>query len=187
LAATTTGAWSKKIPVDIADNARSHILINIHSLLEQCGTVDEALDFLRKLPRMNGINLIIADDRKAVAVEATRDRLVVEESKDGVLVRTNHYTSAELKGLNPDEKEYPSTFRRHERITGYLAEKQGKIRFQDMLEIASDHENGENCVCRHGLGANKGKTISTSIVVLEDRQIWTALCNPCEALNLSRV
>jgi len=186
LAVTTTGAWSKKIPVDMADSARTHLLINIHSILERCATVEEALDFLRKTRRMNGLNLLIADAKRAVAVEATRDRIVVEEAGGGTLVRTNHYTSEELRPLNPDAGEYPSTFKRHERISAFLSERRGRIRFQDMLEIASDHENGDNCVCRHGLGANKGVTVSSSIAVLEEGRMWTSLGNPCESLCLSR-
>jgi isopenicillin-N N-acyltransferase-like protein len=186
LAVTTTGAWSKNIPVDMTDLARTHILINIHSILEKCATVDESLDYLRKARRMNGLNLLIADSMRAVAVEATRDKIVTEEISSGILVRTNHYVFQELKSLNPDPLEYPSTFYRHERISMFLNEKFGRIRFQEMLSIASDHENGENCVCRHGFGTNKGKTVSMSIIVLEDSQMWSSLRNPCESLCLSR-
>lgn len=190
LAISTTGVWSKKIPVDIADISKTHILINVHFILERCKSVDEAVKFLNNIKRMNGINLLIADRSKAVAVEATRDKIVIEEDNNGILVRTNHYLSEELRGLNKSPKEYQSTYKRLDRIKSFLHKKYGNIKFQDMLEIASDHENAPyNCICRHRYGADESeaKTVSSSLIVLEDMQVWTALCNPCEALKLSYV
>lgn len=186
LAVCTTGAWSKKIPIDLADHTRSHILLNIHSILEKCSTVDQAIAYLHSAKRMNGMNMLIADNSRAVAVEATRNGEDIENCSEGYLVRTNNYISAKYSPLNPNRAEYPSTFARYERISGYVRGKHGTLRFQDLLEIMSDHSDGENCVCRHGLGANKGKTVSMSMVVLEDHQLWTTTRNPCEAMILSK-
>ncbi|KUK71953.1 MAG: hypothetical protein XD91_1624 [Clostridiales bacterium 38_11] len=190
LAISTTGVWSKKIPVDVADISKTDVLINVHFILESCKNVDEAIKFLNNIKRMNGINLLIADRSKAVAVEVTRDKIVLEEDEDGILVRTNHYLSEELRRLNKSPKEYQSTYKRLDRIKNFLHKKQGNIKFQDMLEIASDHENAPySCICRHRYGADESeaKTVSSSLIVLEDKQVWTALCNPCEALKLSYV
>lgn len=188
LALSTSGVWSKRIPVDIADISKTHILINTHLILERCKSVDEAVEFLRNTPRVNGMNLMIVDRSKAVAVEATRNKIFIEEDKSGILARTNHYTSEELRGLSKNPEEYQSTYKRLERIKSFLNEKYGDIKFQDMLEIASDHENGSvNCICRHGVDESEAKTVSSSLIVLEDKKMWTALCNPCEALKLSHV
>jgi len=191
LAISTTGVWSKRIPVDIVDISKTNILINIHFILKRCKSVDEAVNFLNNTKRTNGINLLITDINKAVAVEATRDNIVIEEEKNGILVRTNHYLSEELRGLNKSPKEYQSTYKRLDRVKSFLNKKHGNIKFQDMLEIASDHENApHNCICRHrrhGADESEAKTVSSSLIVLEDMQVWTSLCNPCEALKLSYV
>lgn len=191
LAISTTGVWSKRIPVEIAEASKLPILINVHFILERCKSVNEAVKFLNNTKRMNGINLLIADRSKAIAVEATRNKIIIEEDKNGILARTNHYLSEELRELNKSPEEYLSTYKRLERIRSFLYKKYGNIKFQDMLEIASDHENApSNCICRHrhrGADESESKTVSSSLIVLEDMQVWTALCNPCEALKLSCV
>jgi predicted choloylglycine hydrolase len=183
LALATTGVWSRRIPIDLDQSKSSHTLLNSHLVLENCSTVDQALSYLQKTPRMNGLNLILADKNKACAVELTRDGMVVEDCVDGVLFRSNHYVAEELNILNQTEEEYPSTYRRYERIAEYVWPRMGRLAFQDMLLLAQDHKNGPvNCICRHGTTDAPSKTIYSSIVVPEDEQVWTTLTNPCESL-----
>ncbi|KIX13028.1 C45 family autoproteolytic acyltransferase/hydolase [Dethiosulfatarculus sandiegensis] len=183
LALATTGVWSRRIPITLDQSRSCHVLLNSHLVLEKCSTVDQALSYLREVPRMNGLNLILSDKNKAVAVELTRDGMVVEDCVEGVLFRSNHYVAEELTHLNQTEEEYPSTYRRYERIAEYVWPRMGRLAFQDMLLLAQDHKHGPvNCICRHGTADAPSKTIYSSIIVPEDEQVWTTLTNPCESM-----
>jgi hypothetical protein len=100
----------------------------------------------------------------------------------GILYRSNHYHSDKLSHLNPDPNEYCSTYRRSERIHELLEERYGKLRFQDLFRIMSDHEHGVFGVCRHPRENAPGRTVSASMFVIEDFEAWTVLGNPCEQL-----
>lgn len=177
---TTTGFWSTKVTPDISSADGSQVFLNIHILLKQCSSVDDALSLLQKLPVMNGLNLILADKDKACVVEMTSKGSVIEwDEGKGILFRTNHYVSDQLSPLNPDREEYTSTFMRYERIKSLLEKCYGHIRFQDLYRILSDHEGGINSICRHPQGDITAQTVSTTLFVLEDGEIWTTLDNPC--------
>jgi predicted choloylglycine hydrolase len=183
LGVTTTGFWSKKALPDLMSSGQSQIFLNIHFLLRNCATVDEALVVIKSMKVMNGLNVILADTEKACAVEITKQDIVVEwDDGSGVLYRTNHYVSKELALLNPEEAEYPSTFMRYKRIGTLLHQYDKHIRFQDLYRILSDHKNGINCLCRHPSGSVTAQTVSTTLFVIEDRELWTTLGNPCFAL-----
>lgn len=186
LALSTSGTWSEHLKFDLSKIDDSHIMLNSHLILEKCRNVDEALDYLRTEKRMSGMNFILCDKNRAVAAEVTQDGLQVLEDNNGILVRSNHYISTELQLLNSAESANPSSFKRYDHATEYLTRKHGQIQFQDMLEIASDHSYGHNnSLCRHEIEGQRGSsTVYTSIIVLEDWQIWTAISHPCEALKL---
>lgn len=188
LALATSGVWSKRMNFDLAMINKSHSLINSHLILERCKSVDEAVEYLKTEKRMTGMNFVIADREKALAVEATQDCVYVTDTNRDIIVRTNHYLTSELSCLNRSPEEYSSTYKRYERANEYLHKKYGNVKFQDMLEIASDHQNGfQDSLCRHDDDTNESKTVYSSIIVLEDYQVWTALCNPCEALRISYI
>lgn len=187
LGVVTTGFWSDKAPSDVSMAASSHIFLNVHLLLSECKTAGEALAYLKSAPRMNGLNLIIADRESAWLIEMTRDDIYIEKEKDGILFRTNHYCSDVFRHLNPEEQDYPSTYCRYRRIEDMLRVQYGKIRFQDLFKIMSDHEDGVNGVCRHQTKDAPAETVSTSLFVLEDGEAWTTLGNPCEQIRYAEV
>ncbi len=184
LTVTTTGFWSKKAAPVLDDVESRHIFMNVQLLLKNCSTIDEMLEYIDREPCMNGLNIIAADKEKACVVEMTRDRRVVQwDDGTGILYRSNHYFSEELKELNPEPDQYPSTFNRSRRVKQLLDERYGRVRFQDLFRILSDHTDAPNCLCRHPEGDAKGKTVSTSLFVLEDNEAWTTLGNPCMSLR----
>ena len=183
LGVTTTGFWSTKVIPTLSLAANSQIFFNIHILLKQCSSVDESLSLLRKFPVMNGLNLILTDRNKSCIVEMTSNGMVIEwDTGAGILFRTNHYVSDKFCSLNPDREEYPSTFMRYERIESLLKQSYGHIRFQDLYRVLSDHENGINGICRHPQENITARTVSTTLFILEDQEIWTTLDNPCLAI-----
>ena len=184
LGVTNTGFWSVKAPSDVERVDAAHIFLNAHLLLSECKTAKEALEYVKKSPRMNGLNVIIVDTKDAYCVEMTKDDVAVQEDDgSGVLYRANHYVSDKLKHLNPDITQYTSTYKRYERIGELVGERYGKLRFQDLFRIMSDHENGQNCICRHPHDGVPAKTVSTSMFVLEDSEAWATIGNPCENLR----
>ena len=186
LAVSSTGMWSPHHPLDISLIEQSELQVNMTTILHECKTADDVEKFLNKTKRMIRLNLFAVDKTKALLLEVIDDDYVAIQDDNGILVRTNHFLSDKLKHYSPTPEEYPSTYARYERSTSFLKEHHGKIRFQDMLQIASDHENGGNCICRHG-GAAGSITSYSSICVLEDNQLWTSLRNPCESLVLAQI
>lgn len=190
LGVATTGFWSDLAKPDLEEIGDAHIFVNVRVLLEQCKTVDEVLECLKTYPRMNGLNIIAADPTQAVVIETTRDNMYIQrDNGSGVLWRTNHYMLPEISPLNPPPQKYQSTHSRYARIGEMVRERlaQGKIRFQDIWRIMSDHENGVNCICRHPSEGYPAWTASSSMVCLEDREAWTTIGNPCENLRYTKL
>lgn len=163
-----------------------HIFVNLHHILRSCKTVSETLEFLNEYPRMNGLNIIVADETTAAVVETTPTEYQVQwVDNTGLLFRTNHYCLGNYTSYNLSPKEYPSTFARYERIQS-LTEHGKKLRFQDLFKIMSDHKNSPlNSICRHPNGQSQTRTVSCSIIILEDRELFSTPGNPCEHFGYS--
>lgn len=186
LGVTNTGFWSVKAPSDVEKADSAHIFLNAHLLLSSCKTAGEALEYIKKSSRMNGLNMIIVDEKDAYAVEMTKNDVAIQEDDgSGILFRSNHYTLDKFKHLNPDMEQYPSTYKRYERMEELVKAGYGKLRFHDLFRIMSDHENGKNSICRHPEENTPAKTISTSLFVLEDKEVWATIGNPCESLRFT--
>ena len=104
----------------------------------------------------------------------------------GVLFRTNHVVSDQLSHFNPPEENYPSTHKRYDRIAQMVEERYGSLRFQDLYRIMSDHTNEPNCICRHPHEGVPATTVSTTLCVVEDREVWTTLQIPVWPCPMSR-
>jgi predicted choloylglycine hydrolase len=184
---STTGVWSPNIPLNTHLIGNTEISVNVHVILSKCSSVEEAVDYIKKFYAQRVIrkNLFVIDKNKAAVLEIADDNLQVVYDRDGLLVRSNHFLSDSLQKYNPERNTYLSTFLRYERAMAFLQERHGQIRFQDLLQLASDHANGPlNSLCRHGVNGTANTSYS-SIVVMEDGQLWTSLGLPCESLCLS--
>lgn len=183
LGVSTTGVWSPNIPLDFDLIGNLKYSFSPHTFVRRFKTVDEVLEFLEgKYPyKISRSNLFLIDERKAVRVETTDKGFRVCDWENDLLVGTNHFHHPDLLVYNPDREHYQSTYFRYDRAVEMLQKNYGKIRFQEMLEIASDHKHGENALCRHGENGG-GITVCSSITCLEDRKSWTAMGNACEAL-----
>ena len=190
LGLATTGFWSQAVKPDLEEIDNNHIFVNIRILLEECKTVNDVIERIKTYPRMNGLNIIAADLNDAVVIETTRDNMYIEKDNgSGILWRSNHYCHPDITHFNPPETEYPSTHKRFARIGEMITERQkkGKIRFQDMWRIMSDHDNGSNCICRHPQPGFPAWTVSSSLLVIEDRDVWTSISNPCLNLRYAKL
>lgn len=184
LTITSTGFWSPKTEIVMEDIDKCHIFVNLHHLLQSCRSTGEVLKALDTYPRMNGLNIIAADRESAVLIETTRDGYLCEwVDESGILYRTNHFCLGDHVEQNPERESYLSTYLRYERIGAMLSERAGKLRFQDFIRIMSDHTNSPlNAICRHSNPQAGTETVSCSITVLEDGELYTTPGNPCEHL-----
>lgn len=183
LSATSTGMWSRKYPVDTDLICHSELQINPAAIVRECQDIRGAARYLDTHSRMIRLNLFVVDQQGAAVFEMIDDDYELLYDQDGLLMRSNHFLSERLKDYNPTPQQYPSTYCRYARGMEYLKAHHGGIRFQDMLQICSDHENGANSICRHD--AQVGPTTSfVSINVLEDRQVWTMMGHACEAIQM---
>lgn len=68
----------------------------VRKLLEECATVAEAQDLLRKLPRTTHLNLGVADPNTVGVLEVTAKNVVFRAAENGFCCCTNHFLSREL-------------------------------------------------------------------------------------------
>lgn len=188
LSVATSGVVSPVVKQDLRPAAYSHVTVNPNYVLQACETVEDVIKFIKyETSHVFHVNFIAADEKRCVCIELTKNDMEIVESIDGMLIRSNHYHHPAMLRYNPTRKEYLSTYNRYRRAMSYLWGRHGEIRFQDILRIMSDHVgDGDGSLCRHGLphkdGTTDGFTAYGSIAVVEDRQLWTALGSPCQAM-----
>lgn len=188
LMVATTGAATANLPeMDLSVANRGHVTVNPNYILQACKNVDEVIDYIEHKhgPRIFRVNFFAVDHERAVCIEMSEDKLVIcDADKDGLLFRSNYWRSEELKTYRPIREENPNNYGRYEAAEAFLRARVGRIRFQDMLEIAQHHDRDGregSSICRHGAGGTAVSTYSI-LIILEDRDMFTALRNPCEAL-----
>lgn len=181
---TCSGMWSPRVTVDLARADSAWLILNLQPILRRAKTADEAILMIKDQPRASGMQVIVADGKRAVALEVT-DKVVREfEAKDGLLVRTNHYLAPDLQHLVPTFEESRSTYDRYARATELLKQRYGEIGMPDILRILSDHSPPPmDSICRHGDGNEQVKTCSAMISCPEERRMWAILTNPCEGIQ----
>jgi len=180
---TCSGQWSARVRVDTARADSAWLLLNLQPILRGARSADEAVRMITAQPRASGMIVLAADASRAVALEVT-DREVREFApENGLLVRTNHFCSADLRQLAPTREEYRSTYDRHGRAGEILQERRGRIGLHDLLRILSDHaEPPVESICRHG-GEGKSQTHAAIITCPQDRTMWAMIGNPCEGIQ----
>src|SRR5207247_1595574 len=67
VAVGTSGQWSKRVIVDLARGDAAWHIPNLQLVLRHARSADEALDMVRDQPRVAGMNMTVADDRRAYA------------------------------------------------------------------------------------------------------------------------
>ena len=185
VAVGTSGQWSRRVVVDLARGDSAWHIPNLQIVLRQVHTAEEGVQIVRDQPRVAGMNMVIADERTAYAVEITDSEVHVFEPDDGILVRTNHYLSPALQHLAPTPGENPGTFERYERASEMAMARHGHLGPQDMLGILSDHaEGGRESICRHANGVEgAGQTYAAMVICPQDRRVWALFGNPCEGMQ----
>lgn len=158
----------------------------VRRILEECATVAEARTFVaeRRLDRIQGLTLSLADGTDAAMVEI--DPLVpdVREISGSVMVRTNHYVGS---GDGPNET--ASTAVRFARACDLADDFPDTVTREDLFAVAEDHSHGPgpNSICRHG-GESTGPyrldqstTVSTNVYRGGTQTSHGVVGAPCES------
>lgn len=140
----------------------------------------EAVDASLHPARASAYNWVLAHaDGTAANVEASATRAGIDEpADDGFLVHTNHYAREEMHALER-EGDYESSCARLERARE-LAQGDG-FTVERLREALSDHEHGENAICRHGDEPKAIKTVFWCIADVTAGEITYGRGNPCDS------
>jgi hypothetical protein len=71
-------------------------VLMLRRLLEECTTVDEAVNLLRSNERASMLNIAICDRKRGAVLEVTPKTVIVRPSEQGICLCTNHFRSDEL-------------------------------------------------------------------------------------------
>lgn len=129
-------------------------------ILENCATIDEAMDYLKTSPGgYMGLNILLADCKGGVVrLERSYEKkhfTYPEETlndRGNFICCTNHFPSRNMNPLSPSREKYPGTYHRHDRARELLQQHAGQIDLDTMFSFARDHANGPGqfSICNHG-------------------------------------
>ena len=142
-------------------------------------TLQEAVDASLHPARASAYNWVLAHrDGTAANVEASATSAGIDEPDDGFLVHTNHYAREDMR---PFERagDYESSCARLDRARE-LAAGDG-FTVERLREVLSDHENGENAICRHGDEPKSVKTVFWCVADVTAGEITYGRGNPCDS------
>lgn len=127
-------------------NSGPGIMLNIATrwILDNFKTTEEAVDFIKEMPKVWGINYMIIDKNEALAkIEAHREKTLVTYPEKGFDMITLTYEAAEMRKLHPDES--PNVLKlfdkRRKFLDNWFAVNKGKITEEKIVEILKDCEN----------------------------------------------
>jgi isopenicillin-N N-acyltransferase-like protein len=147
------------------------------------GTVREAVEAVRRVPRASSRNLIMADAQgAAVDLETTPTEDARLESEDGLLVHSNHFVGSDLL----EREALPASLledsrARLARIRELLEARRGKLDVPELREVFRDREGLPYPLCR-APGDDDSGVITFASVIAEPAQgvLWVAVGPPHE-------
>lgn len=69
----------------------------LRRVMENCSTVEEAVELLKQTPRTTLLSIALCDRNHAAVAEITPRQVVVRESENGVCICTNHFLTPPLR------------------------------------------------------------------------------------------
>lgn len=153
-------------------------------ILENHDRVTSALDYLCTVRRLGRNNFILADAEGHLAVfESGSQRHGLFETRDGTLVNTQHFVTAEMRDffveVDPPEARGRS-FRRHETVTQELQVFFGHIDLPLAQRLAASHNGPLASICCHPEADRELTTISASIFFPYQRLMLFCHGLPCQ-------
>jgi len=146
-------------------------------VLDTCADVPSAVEFIKRVPHMEGIAYLLADKSGLVArVEAAPEGIDVELSDNGMLATVNRFQSEALSPYDqPDGQDWVFEFER--RVEAWCQANHGTIDLDEAIRFASDHDAG---LCNHGEPGVRCGTIYSWVGELGSDELHVALGRPCQ-------
>ncbi|MCX6093364.1 MAG: C45 family autoproteolytic acyltransferase/hydrolase [Candidatus Bipolaricaulota bacterium] len=120
--------------------------IPVRAVLEQCQTVDEALDLIQGLPHLYTKNFLVADASGAiVVVEAAQQNISIVRSRNGFGAITNHFVAPHMRAYCNEAKVPANSTQRLETAHRWFdeAEARGdKIGWDELKRLLSSTDRG---------------------------------------------
>lgn len=174
------------------------VTVLVQETLENCSTVEEAVDHLCAGKRSGGAVLLVADAAGNMAtVEVSPNFSGVREPEEGVIINTNHYRCREMISYDVPRNAFytnrnvralrgrrvhESSEMRYARVEQLLSDKE-VFSLKDLLGVFSDHgESGrgdDNTVCRHGPYYS---TTCSLIMMPRTRRMLVTYGHPCQSV-----
>ncbi len=127
-------------------NSGPGVMLNIAKrwILDNFKTTEEAVEFIKLMPKVWGTNFLIIDRNETlVKIEAHREKTLVTYPKKGFDMITMTYEDAEMRKLNPNES--PNILKlfddRRKYLDNWFAENKGKITEDLIIKILKDCDN----------------------------------------------
>lgn len=149
------------------------VTIILRRILES-ENIDQAAGFVKSITHGAAQNYTIGDKNEIASLECSGDKIEqFEPSKNkffSYLVHTNHPLKNDeisVPGkVNMPVSSYESTMQRLDTAETYLREAAHVFDIKGLEGILASHKHEPNCICRHGLGNNKGMTIGSVVYSL---------------------
>ena len=142
-------------------------------------TLAEAVDASLHPARSSAYNWVLAHrDGTAANVEASATSAGIDEPDGGFLTHTNHYDRDDMRGFERPG-DYASSCARLDRARELAAGESFTV--ERLREVLSDHENGENAICRHGDEPKAVKTVFWCVADVTAGEITYGRGNPCDS------
>jgi isopenicillin-N N-acyltransferase like protein len=140
-------------------------------VLDEAGSVDEALAILRSASPSASSCLTVADAELVVSAEVSPAGLgVVEPDAAGMLAHTNHFLTAPARDGDCEPGAYPDTLARLDAVRGAQAAREpGTLGADDLVAMLAAHGCGDDRVCMHpAADARFGESWETLATVVAD-------------------
>lgn len=126
------------------------IIFNIATrwILDNCNNTDEAVKFLKKIPKVWGVTYIIIDKNDNIAkVESHSDKTIVTGYDNNFAFNTLAFDSEEMKDFNENDDSIQFVLsQRKNFINNWFNSTKGSIELHKISNVLKDHENK---VCDH--------------------------------------
>jgi predicted choloylglycine hydrolase len=131
-------------------------------ILENFRYVDEAVDYLKSVPRMGGGNLVLADVNGTIgSAEVGYQNADLLQSDHGFLVCTNHFEGPSMQKhyRQKDGMKEKDSKSRYREVSRRLSNWKDGIHFNQVKELMAFHAEAFS-ICNHG-GLNRSEVTST--------------------------
>lgn len=154
-------------------------------ILEACGRVEEAVDYLKGVRHVGDGTLVLADADGDMAVfETGHHGSGLIRSDDGFVVSSNHFRSPGLIDAWVDHSPVEllgSTRARYVKMSQALETARGEVDASWAKRLMATHGDALSALCRHVELDPKATTISTVIFEPQARRVYICDGQPCQS------